>query len=463
MNISITETGAITASSTNNSKAIQAAIDKVHSAGGGTVTVPAGQTFMTGSLELKSHVTLHLEPGAVLLASPDINDYWGIADSDAFKRADFARYWIYAHEAENISITGTGTLDANSPAFTLERLPERTVPKNPRAQSVVLIGCKKIRVHDISICNAPSWALRPAGCDDVVIDGVSILSDLGLVNSDGIDPDCSRNVRISNCLIEAGDDGICLKTREEFAQKYGPCENITVTNCTVRSSCAALRIGTESFAPIRNVVFSNCIVYGSHRGIVIDGRDSSLIENIIFSNIQIETVLSHPVWWHEGEPIYICQTARAGGTNAAILRNVTFNNININAETGIYVQGSSETPPENISFDNVHLRIMRKTEHLAGRFDPRPCEPDFKPAGSRKLKEETPWGSLWEHDIPAFFIDQAHKVTIRNCSIQWQKDLPEVYTHALEAHAAKELQLVNNHPWNAAHPELLPPEIQTEE
>ncbi len=269
LKICIIEAGAVPGKTANNSPAIQSAIDTVHAAGGGTVSIPAGQTFMTGSVEIKSHVTLHLEPGAVLLASPDIKDYWGIDKDENFKQADFARYWIYANKAENIALTGSGTLDANSPAFTAERLPERTVPRNPRAQSVVFIGCRNVRVRDLTIRNAPSWALRPAGCEDVVIDGISILSDLGLVNSDGIDPDCSRNVRISNCLIEAGDDGICLKTRKEFADEYGPCENITVTNCVIRSSCAALRIGTESFAPIRNAVFSNCIIHGSHRGIVI--------------------------------------------------------------------------------------------------------------------------------------------------------------------------------------------------
>lgn len=443
MKTCITETGAVADITVNNSQAIQTAINNVHTAGGGTVIIPAGQAFMTGSVELKSHVTLHLEAGAVLLASPDIGDYWGIDKDENFKQADFARYWIYAHKAENIALTGSGTLDANSPAFTEERLPERTVPRNPRAQSVVFIGCKNVRVRDITIRNAPSWALRPAGCEDVVIDGISILSDLGLVNSDGIDPDCSRNVRISNCLIEAGDDGICLKTRKEFAEEYGPCENITVTNCVIRSSCAALRIGTESFAPIRNAVFSNCIIHASHRGIVIDGRDPSLIENVIFSGIRIETVLSHPVWWHEGEPVYICQVPRPGTERAAELRNISFSDLDIDAETGIYIQGSPETRPDKITFDNVRLRIGRKTDFSAGRFNPRPCAPEFKPAGSGKAAETTPWGTLWEHDIPPVFIENAGHVVIRNMNIEFEENLPAVYKRTIETYSVDKFECIN--------------------
>jgi hypothetical protein len=424
----------------NHAGILQQAVDTVAAAGGGTVVVPGGQTYLTGAVRMKSNVTLHLEAGARLLASPDIADYENWNHRPLFAQADFCRFWIWAFEAENVAITGAGTLDGNSDAFVKEKRPENTIPKNPRAQSVVFIGCRKVRIRDITIRNAPSWALRPAGCTDVVIDGVSIYNDLGLVNSDGIDPDCSKNVRITNCTIETGDDGISPKARAEVAERYGGCENILVTGCTIRASCAALRIGTETAAPIRNVIVSHCVIHDSHRGIVIDGRDGDgLIENVIFRDLVIQTKLSHPVWWHEGEPIYICEVPRPGVKLPAQLRNVRFSGITIESEGGVYVQGVPGRPPEGIVFEDVTYRYVKQTAYEAGKFDPRPCDPDFKPSGTLGEIDRTPWGTLLRHDTPAFFIEHARGVTLRRCRVTWGEDMPAVYSHALEVYSVEGL------------------------
>ena len=443
----ITQYGAVAGATHNSAPAIQAAIDAAHAAGGGTVVVPAGQTFLCGSFVLKSDVRLHLEPGSVLLASPDIGDYVNYDHLELFRKSDFCRFWIFAKDAQRVTIDGSGTLDANSPAFVTERLETHTKARNPRAQSVVFLGCQDVALRGIRIVNTPSWAVRPAGCDRVAIDGVTILNDLGLVNSDGIDVDCCRSVRIANCHIEAGDDAISIKGRREIAAQYGPCEDIVITSCVLESHCVAFRLGLESYVDFRRITFTNSTIRRSHRGIGIDCRDEAVIEDILFADLVIDTIHSPRIWWHEGEPIWISQVPYVPGhysdsSKVARLRNIVFRNIHITSEQGIYVQGADgEVHPSDLLFDTVHIHLRKHTAHPVGFADPRPNRPGFVVAGSTGVEEETPWGSLFRHGVPAFFLDRAENVTLRNCRVSWAPGMPDAYTHALEAHATPGLVL----------------------
>lgn len=459
----ITTFGAVPGGLVNCAPAIQAAVDAAHAAGGGTVVVPAGMTFLTGSIVLKSRVRLFLAPGAVLLASPDIADYVNYSHLPLFAKSDFCRFWIFANEEEEVSIEGSGTLDANSPAFVTERHATHTVARNPRAQSVVFLGCRDVTVRGIRIINTPSWALRPAGCDRVLIEGISILNDLGLVNSDGIDIDCSRSVRVVNCHVEAGDDAISIKGRHEIAAAgYGPCEDILVSGCVIESHCCAFRLGSESHVDFRRIVFSNSTIRRSHRGIAIDGRDDVLFEDILISDITVDTIHSPRVWWHEGEPVWISLvpdvaehyaakrkaaldpvTGQPCDTGVARLRNIVFRNISITSEQGIYVQGADGVPhPSDITFDNVRIHLHKHTPHPAGFADPRPNRPGFHVAGSTGIEEDTPWGTLFRHPISAWFFDRAKDITLRHCRVTWAENMPAIYTHALEAHSTPGLVLM---------------------
>ena len=215
---------------TNDASAIQQAIDACAGAGGGLVLVPAGHTYLCGQINLRSHVNLHIEGGARLAASLEREHY---ADG----------VWLRAERAENIAITGLGCIDGQGKAFM--RRDDRYIYWLDRAHDfrprlIKLIGCTNVTLRDITILDAPEWAIHPVGCQDVLIHGIRILNSLKVPNCDGIDPDNCRNVRISDCHIEAGDDCIVLKSGPD----YGPCENITVTGCTLVSTSCALKIGT---------------------------------------------------------------------------------------------------------------------------------------------------------------------------------------------------------------------------
>lgn|GEM_PF-1619680 len=405
----------------------------------------------------------------MLLASPDTADYVDYSHLPLFAKSDFCRFWIFANGAEEVGIEGSGTLGANSPAFVTERLETHAKARNPRAQSVVFLGCRDVVVRGIRILNAPSWPLRPAGRDRVLLEGITILNELGLANSDGIDIDCSRSVRVVNCHVEAGDDAISIKGRHEIAAAgYGACEDIVVSGCVLESHCRAFRLGSESHMDFRRIVFSNSTIRRSHRGIAIDGRDDVLFEDVLVSNITVNTIHSPRVWWHEGEPIWISMVpdvaAHYAAKHKAAINPVTgeccqtgvarLRNIAITSEQGIYIQGADNVPhPTDITFDSVRIHLCKHTRHPAGFADPRPNRPGSMVADSKSIEEDIPWGKLFRHDIPGFFLDRTKDITLRDCRVTWAESMPDVYTHALEAHASPGLVLENFH-GTAARPGL---------
>ncbi|MHC4087452.1 MAG: glycoside hydrolase family 28 protein, partial [Planctomycetota bacterium] len=218
----------------NDAAAIQKAIN-VCSKTGGRVLLPAGRTFYSGAIYLKGNIDFHVEKGAILLGSSKEGDYGPYADA-----------LINAVDAPNISITGGGQINGNASAFIKELRPGGDIyePKwgthkgclgskgttKRRYMLMTLIKCDHLKITDITLKDSASWFIHPVGCDDVLIDGISIIGDLRVPNNDGIDPDHCRNVRISNCYIHTGDDAIVFKNTllcDEWAD-LGPCENNTV-------------------------------------------------------------------------------------------------------------------------------------------------------------------------------------------------------------------------------------------
>lgn len=445
----ITDFGAVGDSKTNDAGAIQRAIDACAAAGGGRVTLPAGRTYLSGSIELKARVEFHVERGAVLLGATREADY----PAFAFKTGPEAgkRAWIVAADADDIAITGGGIIDGNSPAFTRKEGPlihADTVPWRPAM--TCLVNCRRLRIRDTIFRHAANWALHFSGCEDVVVDGVSILNDLKFPNCDGIDPDHCRNVRISNCHIEAGDDCIVLKNTSPFLS-HGACENIVVTNCTLISTSSAIKIGTESHCDFRNLLFQNCVIRGSHRGLSIQIRDGGCVEDVIFANMTVETRYFGGGWWGSAEPIYVTSLPRAPGTEPGRIRGVRFSNILCRSENGAFIMGHTPAHIEDVVLEGVRLRIGKRTKWEGGRYDVRPCPPEVRPYGAEFEGEITPWGCRVRRSTPAVYVERATGVRLRDCEVVWDGELPDYYTHALEAREAPGLTL-DDFRGDSAHP-----------
>jgi len=400
--------GAKSDRSTNNAGAIQKAINACTLAGG-TVFFPAGDC-LSGTVVLKSNVTLHLSPGATLWGSPRIEDY-------------NPRHLISASGAENIAIEGGGVINGQGEAFW-----EADFKPKPRPSPLIeLYDCRDVRIQDVSIRNAPAWTIHPKNCDRVKIRGISIINHMRGLNTDGIDPDSSRNVIISDCYIEAGDDCIVLKTTARGPGQVLPCENVTVTNCVLISSASALKLGTESHADFRNCVFSNCVIRRSRTGIALLAKDGGLMEGISFSSITMETSPKHGkgVEW----PIVIDVEKRRADSRVSKVRDVTFSDIRILTKGRVLVAGMPASPLENLTFRNIVMRItgfeqVEGVSKLRGGTVER--QPDVVDLGS------TP---------SAFILGHARGVRLRDFKVIWDTGEPGLERHAIYGEALDDIRI----------------------
>jgi polygalacturonase len=274
-------------------QAIQAAIDTAAAAGGGTVVVPSG-TWRTGTLVLKSFVTLHLEPGSTLSGSTDLADYPEYIPSlRSYVDRQVSRSLIYSEDAEHIAITGSGTIDGNGGSFP-QGYGDHIDKQRPYL--IRIISCCDVRVENVHLRNSPMWMQHYMDCDRVQVRGISVYNHANY-NNDGLDIDGCRDVTISDCQIDVDDDGLCLKSTFQR-----PAENITITNCIVRSHCTAIKFGTESNAGFRNITITNCTIlspngteayfgYGEGRcGIALELVDGGCLENIVISTVIVDGV-----------------------------------------------------------------------------------------------------------------------------------------------------------------------------
>lgn len=425
---------------TDDAPAIQKAIDACAAAGGGRVLFTAPFTYLASPFNLRSNIDLHIEGGARILANPDESVY----TKSAFRQnRGEGTIWIGGEGLENITISGSGEIDGNGISFMGKELDDSYELKpfnirDPRPHVLTLVGVKNIRIRDVRIGNSAYWTIHLAGCEDVVISGITLLNSLKVRNSDGIDVDHSRNVRISDCYIESGDDCICLKNRREY-EEFGRCENIVVTNCTMTSRSCAIKIGSENMDTIRQVLFNNCIIKKSNRGVGIQNRDEGVVQDVIFSNMIIESHLFSDVWWGKAEPIYVTAYRRAkinhkdanwrfpkGATEGRVgeVKNISFTNIKCISENGIYVSAESADKISGIVFDGVDVFIDKTTAISGGVYDRRPANVDGFVKGSTS----------------GFYFDKATGISIRNSSVKWGKSRPAYFAYVLESYGVTDLK-----------------------
>lgn len=430
--------GAVGDGQTNDAPAIQAAIDACHAAGHGTVLLPAGHTYLSGSLELRGQTEFRVQRGATLLASPDYADYrpehfsdaisGGLIDTDAELSR---RAWLTAFEAHDLSITGGGVIDGHGRAFVatdLETIYEMRGPPGEhqyraRPYTLHLIGCQRLDVEGVSILDGAYWTLRLTGCEDVNITRLRLHNDPKLPNNDGIDLDRCKRVRISDCDVIAGDDAICFKTIRATAV-YGACEDILVTNCILQSVSCAFKIGSECWSPVRNIVFSNSVIRNSHRGLGVQCVDPGGVENVLFTGLTIETRLYDDHWWGRGEPIYVACTPRSREAGVGPIRHLRFQNILARGENGVILYAEDVGDVQDVVLDNVRVEVdVWKGAYPIGQQDFRPAQ------------------TLMDAPTHGVLVDGASGVTLRHVEVKWGANGHAAFAQALSAVRAEGLTL----------------------
>lgn len=349
-------------------KAIQAAVKD----GGGVVYVPGG-TFLTGPVRLYSHITLYLSPGAVLLFSTNQEDYEVVESRWEGVSRKVYMSCLYGDNVENVTISGNGTIDGNGQEWWDVFRNRRDELKYPRPKLISFEESSRISIKDINIRNSPSWTINPIRSSNITVDNVSILNPADSPNTDGIDPESCRNVRISNCNIDVGDDCIAIKAGTEDANEKIPCENITITNCTMIHGHGGIVLGSEMSGDIRNVVISNCVFKETDRGIRLKSRRKrgGMIEDIRVNNIVMESVLSpfilnlYYFCGPRGKEKYVWDKAPYPVTEETpMFRRIHFANItarDVQASAG-FLYGLAEQYLSEITFDHIDISMSENAE-----------------------------------------------------------------------------------------------------
>lgn len=379
---------------------INSTIEKANAEGGGTIYFPAGE-YLTAAITMRSNITLHIESGATLKFSDTFEDYlpFQTVRWEGVVMQTFAPL-INAKNAENITITGRGTLDGqgfkwwdfDNPLIREARSTGKITTITPIQQQwedankdlgveeyfkptlarrffrppfIQFYECKNIHIEGVTIKNSPFWTINPEFCDNIVIHGVTVSNpskDPKGPNTDGINPSSCSNVRISDCFISVGDDCITIKSgRDGDGRKYGkPCENITITNCVMLSGHGGVVIGSEMSGGVKKLTISNCVFNGTDAGIRLKasrGRGGVVeeirVDNIVMNDIQKNAFIFDLFYDKASKPEPVSE------------RTPVFRNIHISNVTGSniqkigYITGIEEMPIEEISFSNINMSGKR--------------------------------------------------------------------------------------------------------
>lgn len=435
----VKEFGAQGDGNTLDTASIQSAIDDCSACGGGVVYFPAG-TYLSGTLRLKSNITLDLAASAVLLGSAQKQDYRGGSGLDSYMGSGFL---LFGKNIENFAITGQGTIDGSGPAFWLDEQINyirnlgpimKPKPYRPRALLYVIDG-RNIKINDVTFHNSPTFTVWLMGCDAVHIDGICIINEQHGPNTDGLDIDCCSDVHISDCFVSAGDDAIAIKGDAGCLGRKKACENITVTNCTFSSRACGIRIGYEGDSPIRDCCFNNIVMRDTDIGIsivsilpdvpaacpgaasteYIEINEGCRIENITFSNIAMENV---------NRPFHLWSGVEVPGEYLGYIRNISFSNIIARANNTAYVGGMPDRPIESVTFDSIRLLIkgnMEEAERSTGPY------------------HTGVWGG---EPIPlGIYMRNAKNTKLRNVEVCWEDDACGNWMSALRADNCNDLDI----------------------
>lgn len=405
---------------TSSTDAFKKAIEACATAGGGRVVVPAG-TFLTGPIELKSHIDLHVDDGAVVLFSRNLADYPLIPSNWEGRDTIMCQSPIYGHDLQDVAITGGGAIDASGDAWRpvkREKLtpeqwsnlvksggyvdesahtwyPSRAVvdgqaelkrlrasKEPPRAQDyekvrellrpslLLLANCRGVVLDGPTFRNSPSWNLHLLLCENVAMRNLTVDNPAYAQNGDGMDIDACRNVLVADCKIDAGDDGICLKSgRDEEGRRRGRAtENVTITRCTVGHAHGGVVIGSEMSGGVRNITVSDCAFHGTDTGLRFKsarGRGGTVenidVHNIVMSDI-VKAAITFNMYYMARGPAEergqgpVEPAAEPVSDETPVFRQFHIANIDCqSAGQAIEIRGLPEMPIEGIVLENVRI------------------------------------------------------------------------------------------------------------
>ncbi|WP_324719957.1 glycoside hydrolase family 28 protein [Salinimicrobium sp. HB62] len=393
----IMDYGASANGEVSSSAAFAKAIEACAQAGGGKVLVPAG-VYLTGPIHLKSNVNLHLEEGAEVKFSTNQQDYLPVVHT-SFEGMELMNYspLIYAYKQKNIAVTGKGTFNGQAgndnwwpwkgnedygyregevsqlDEHNLPRLNEMVEKGTPVAERIFGEGhqfrptffqpfeCENVLIEGVTFIDAPFWVIHPVKSNSVTVKDVSVISHGP--NNDGCNPEYSKNVHITGCTFDTGDDCIAIKSgRDNDGRRVGiSSENIVVENCVMKDGHGGVVMGSEISGGVRNVFVRNNTMSSPNldRAIRIktNTRRGGVIENIFVKDLKVGQVKEAVLKINTHYGIY----ANQEGEHIPIIRNILLENVQVEngGEYGLLIKGREEAPVSNVKLKDV---VIKKTE-----------------------------------------------------------------------------------------------------
>ncbi|MCS3795523.1 glycoside hydrolase family 28 protein [Niastella sp. OAS944] len=430
--LDITKFGAVGDGNTNNTVAIQKAIDSAAAAGGGLVLIPTGK-FVTGVINLKSGVELHVSANAFLLGSTKRTDYGGVRASAL----------IVADKQDHISITGTGTIDGRGREVVadVDRMLKEGTLQDPQWQTVNPWGqkrsaefnrphlltfknCDHVTITGVLFKDAACWVQTYRECTNLTIDSIRVQS-TAYYNNDGIDIDDCRNVKVTRCNVNADDDGICLKSGN--ANTF--CENIEISDCVVRSSASALKFGTASHGGFKNIKVSNVKIYDTYRSaIALESVDGGTLENVTIENIKATNT---------GNAIFIRLGHRKTEAAIGVVRNIHITNVKVEVpagkpDKGYEMEGPVVPYPHNVfpasitglpghPVENVVLENIKVTYEGGGSKQVAHFRLDSLPKVPENAGDYPEFSMFGELPCWGLYVRHATGIQLKNVKLEYKK------------------------------------------
>jgi len=408
-----------------DSYAINQAIETAASQGGGTIYFPAGN-YLSYSIRLKSHICLMLDAGATIIAAfPSATEGYDEAELNVYDRfQDFGHsHWknslLWAIGEEDITICGQGSIYGMGLSREESRL------KGVANKAISLKECKNVQLKDLRMVHCGHFALLATGVENLTVDNLLIDT-----NRDGLDIDCCRNVRISNCTVNTPwDDGIVLKASYGLGY-FKDTENVTITNCAVSGyDCGTvadgsyqfnetkapdqdlpygrIKFGTESSGGFKNVAISNC-VFDHCRGLALETVDGGSLEDVTISNITMRDIFNSPFFLRVG-----ARMRSPEGTPVGKMRRILISNINIFNADSRYASIISGIPGykiEDVTFSNIRI-------HYKGDYNKEDIIPS-PPENEKVYPEPSMFGTI---PASAFYIRHAQNIRFRNIDVDFEQ------------------------------------------
>lgn len=447
--------------------AIQKAIDACTP--GDTVLISAGN-YVTGTLHLKSNITLYLEKDAVLLGSTSLNDY----ESYSLPGKPVTYYGMFFTKlATNITIAGFGTIEGNGGAFSNTSITHKadsaamrysrqksnyrllantpvgftTTTARP-GQLIVFTNCQNVRINNLKLLNSPYWAMHFDNCTGVSLTGLRVWNNMQMANTDGLMLTGCDHVKVTGCDIRAGGNAITISGKFYYFERLPAVtisskptvgeikyplivlQNFTITNCNLQASACGLFIGDNETTDINNVQVHHVNITNSNRGIGLLLRQEGSLENMTFNDMYIQTKLPEGNWMGNGEPIHLSAVPGTAQTKLGHIKNISFSNLNCTGENHILLYGSANSILQDVRFDDVlfNLQSSPLNEVAGGNIDLRGCA--------------DPQQALFASTIPAVMARYVSGLTINNIKVTWSGALTQPYfTDGIEVSNFKSFKL----------------------